>query len=158
MLRFFFSFFFFNDTATTEIYTLSLHDALPISRRSRGSRVAERRLDHARGDQPGRNGSAVRSAVRSVARRRRQPDRGGRAHGAHRFRGERDDRLAVLGAAAGARAPCPGPARTAGARVRGGDPAPTAQRGRPGAATPAARGAALFEPAPPARVPRAPAG
>src|SRR2546422_5368497 len=25
-----FSFFFFNDTATTEIYTLSLHDALPI--------------------------------------------------------------------------------------------------------------------------------
>src|SRR2546430_4023355 len=28
LLRFF---FFFNDTATTEIYTLSLHDALPIS-------------------------------------------------------------------------------------------------------------------------------
>src|SRR5256885_9531665 len=27
----FLSFFFFNDTATTEIYTLSLHDALPIS-------------------------------------------------------------------------------------------------------------------------------
>src|SRR5436305_11068239 len=27
--------FFFNDTATTEIYTLSLHDALPISRASR---------------------------------------------------------------------------------------------------------------------------
>src|SRR2546430_13634931 len=27
----FISFFFFNDTATTEIYTLSLHDALPIS-------------------------------------------------------------------------------------------------------------------------------
>src|SRR5256885_4445010 len=27
------SFFFFNDTATTEIYTLSLHDALPILRR-----------------------------------------------------------------------------------------------------------------------------
>src|SRR5215204_7389605 len=26
-----FSFFFFNDTATTEIYTLSLHDALPIA-------------------------------------------------------------------------------------------------------------------------------
>src|SRR5215467_16226763 len=30
LLTFFF-FFFFNDTATTEIYTLSLHDALPIS-------------------------------------------------------------------------------------------------------------------------------
>src|SRR5256885_10556946 len=28
----FFFFFFFNDTATTEIYTLSLHDALPICR------------------------------------------------------------------------------------------------------------------------------
>src|SRR4051794_41812635 len=31
----FFLFFFFNDTATTEIYTLSLHDALPISKLSR---------------------------------------------------------------------------------------------------------------------------
>src|SRR6266567_1368279 len=30
----FFFFFFFNDTATTEIYTLSLHDALPISLRA----------------------------------------------------------------------------------------------------------------------------
>src|SRR6202044_3538811 len=30
--------FFFNDTATTEIYPLSLHDALPISRRSGGPR------------------------------------------------------------------------------------------------------------------------
>src|SRR5256885_5873802 len=31
-LPLFFFFFFFNDTATTEIYTLSLHDALPIWR------------------------------------------------------------------------------------------------------------------------------
>src|SRR5258705_6942660 len=30
LLYFFYFFFFFNDTATTEIYTLSLHDALPI--------------------------------------------------------------------------------------------------------------------------------
>src|SRR3712207_8650810 len=30
--------FFFNDTATTEIYTLSLHDALPISGRNHQSR------------------------------------------------------------------------------------------------------------------------
>src|SRR5258708_40209517 len=30
ILLFFIFFFFFNDTATTEIYTLSLHDALPI--------------------------------------------------------------------------------------------------------------------------------
>src|SRR5258708_40200623 len=29
------TFFFFNDTATTEIYTLSLHDALPILRQAR---------------------------------------------------------------------------------------------------------------------------
>src|SRR5256885_7425711 len=39
LLFIYFFFFFFNDTATTEIYTLSLHDALPISttatRRSR---------------------------------------------------------------------------------------------------------------------------
>src|SRR2546429_6453969 len=36
-------FFFFNDTATTEIYTLSLHDALPICRqlgRQRRARLA----------------------------------------------------------------------------------------------------------------------
>src|SRR5438105_10145875 len=50
LIFFFFSFiffFFFNDTATTEIYTLSLHDALPISgprrvrcaRRSRSAAV-----------------------------------------------------------------------------------------------------------------------
>src|SRR5215213_3737785 len=31
-------FFFFNDTATTEIYTLSLHDALPISSSSAAAR------------------------------------------------------------------------------------------------------------------------
>src|SRR5258708_16229959 len=37
-------FFFFNDTATTEIYTLSLHDALPIcARRCDDSRVICRR-------------------------------------------------------------------------------------------------------------------
>src|SRR3989442_3252066 len=35
-------FFFFNDTATTEIYTLSLHDALPISRTRRDGRRAIR--------------------------------------------------------------------------------------------------------------------
>src|SRR2546426_9227137 len=39
-----FPFFFFNDTATTEIYTLSLHDALPILRGSapRGARALTR--------------------------------------------------------------------------------------------------------------------
>src|SRR3712207_7154482 len=34
-------FFFFNDTATTEIYTLSLHDALPIFRERVLAAVAE---------------------------------------------------------------------------------------------------------------------
>src|SRR5256885_11919753 len=38
-----FSFFFFNDTATTEIYTLSLHDALPIWRSRRTGRAGWRR-------------------------------------------------------------------------------------------------------------------
>src|SRR5256886_17496560 len=37
-------FFFFNDTATTEIYTLSLHDALPICGRHGLRHPAERRL------------------------------------------------------------------------------------------------------------------
>src|SRR5215467_11208028 len=36
-------FFFFNDTATTEIYTLSLHDALPISRRASRPAAGSRR-------------------------------------------------------------------------------------------------------------------
>src|SRR5215467_14945123 len=38
----YFFFFFFNDTATTEIYTLSLHDALPICRiaRPKGTALA----------------------------------------------------------------------------------------------------------------------
>src|SRR5437879_8454687 len=42
------SFFFCNDTPTTEIYTLSLHDALPICLRARGARAGtslERRAE-----------------------------------------------------------------------------------------------------------------
>src|SRR5256886_17243744 len=41
-------FFFFNDTATTEIYTLSLHDALPISLRPAGA-VRQPRSESAAG-------------------------------------------------------------------------------------------------------------
>src|SRR2546428_9587782 len=37
-------FFFFNDTATTEIYTLSLHDALPIYTQGRGGRKEPRTI------------------------------------------------------------------------------------------------------------------
>src|SRR3712207_7153186 len=40
MVSIFSMFFFFNDTATTEIYTLSLHDALPIFGRRRAGRQA----------------------------------------------------------------------------------------------------------------------
>src|SRR6266446_9870644 len=39
-------FFFFNDTATTEIYTLSLHDALPISCWQAGSCGGHGRSGH----------------------------------------------------------------------------------------------------------------
>src|SRR6266566_9796575 len=47
----FFFFFFFNDTATTEIYTLSLHDALPIFRQldRKSAPAPEQRLDHVPG-------------------------------------------------------------------------------------------------------------
>src|SRR3712207_8443788 len=46
-------FFFFNDTATTEIYTLSLHDALPIWVAGPGQRVREGRTRRRRGGGPG---------------------------------------------------------------------------------------------------------
>src|SRR5256885_9677171 len=42
----YFLFFFFNDTATTEIYTLSLHDALPISQHDGEERHGQVRADH----------------------------------------------------------------------------------------------------------------
>src|SRR6266511_11979 len=42
---FFFFFFFFNDTAPTEIYTLSLHDALPIRASTTASRASSSRAD-----------------------------------------------------------------------------------------------------------------
>src|SRR2546422_11398233 len=48
MLSSFFFFFFFNDTATTEIYTLSLHDALPICRSPRSRRLLGARRPPAR--------------------------------------------------------------------------------------------------------------
>src|SRR2546422_10601558 len=52
---FFCFFFFFNDTATTEIYTLSLHDALPICRSTpRPPRHRDRR--EACGPRPSRRG------------------------------------------------------------------------------------------------------
>src|SRR5438067_9081477 len=59
----FFIFFFFNDTATTEIYTLSLHDALPIYCLKVGPDQLLVRLDpreHAR-PRAGRNDDVLRS-------------------------------------------------------------------------------------------------
>src|SRR2546427_11070327 len=77
-------FFFFNDTATTEIYTLSLHDALPIShgadgRQGRAGDVryqdAERRhqrgvaqLGHERDDRSEEHTSELQSQSNLVCR------------------------------------------------------------------------------------------
>src|SRR5256885_3815327 len=47
-----FFFFFFNDTATTEIYTLSLHDALPIYGRRREDPHPHRRRHRRHAGQP----------------------------------------------------------------------------------------------------------
>src|SRR5688572_31672413 len=65
-----FFFFFFNDTATTEIYTLSLHDALPISAQIRG-RAARRdvhRRQGARGPQLHRRSQSHRRGDRKSTR------------------------------------------------------------------------------------------
>src|SRR6266852_700697 len=71
------SFFFFNDTATPEIYTLSLHDALPIWRNSRRvllliaassrasralGRLTRHPLRHSRGNKKAHSGSHHRDA------------------------------------------------------------------------------------------------
>src|SRR5438876_4389489 len=67
------SFFFFNDTATTEIYTLSLHDALPICGRRRrhhrlprGRRRGSRRRP--RGKRSEEHTSELQSPVHLVCR------------------------------------------------------------------------------------------
>src|SRR3712207_8329395 len=72
--------FFFNDTATTEIYTLSLHDALPISGCT-GWGVP-------RAGYPTR-GPVVRS--RAARRRARPPSRRGRPDGRRRGSGSRSE-------------------------------------------------------------------
>src|SRR5256886_6426709 len=79
-----FSFFFFNDTATTEIYTLSLHDALPISQSfgtARGSPPAVRRYGHDivfscdRRERPFRRLARRLHDVRRRERQQKCPDR-----------------------------------------------------------------------------------
>src|SRR6266487_2594523 len=63
-------FFFFNDTATTEIYTLSLHDALPISTLSRGTsgRSAGRCVVSGRSCRSEEHTSELQSPVHLVCR------------------------------------------------------------------------------------------
>src|SRR3712207_8024775 len=56
--------FFFNDTATTEIYTLSLHDALPIY--LAGARIAQTQNDAQTRQQEQRVIAEVRNAVQAV--------------------------------------------------------------------------------------------
>src|SRR5688572_32741599 len=59
--------FFFNDTATTEIYTLSLHDALPIYPDHRVDRVAEGGPRDDAGNQKCGRGFRLRRAVQRNA-------------------------------------------------------------------------------------------
>src|SRR3712207_8645960 len=67
-----FYFFFFNDTATTEIYTLSLHDALPISPRPAPGGDPHPRRDAAhRGAYGGRG---LEASLRGHRDRPRRPD------------------------------------------------------------------------------------
>src|SRR2546422_11350767 len=70
----FFLFFFFNDTATTEIYTLSLHDALPIWPASRQSSHAPRDIGATRRGQR-RCPSDSFGNCRYTPRRASRPDR-----------------------------------------------------------------------------------
>src|SRR2546426_5761128 len=58
------NFFFFNDTATTEIYTLSLHDALPISPAARPASRPTRRGSRAPPEGPARSPRPRRPACR----------------------------------------------------------------------------------------------
>src|SRR3712207_9230906 len=70
-------FFFFNDTATTEIYTLSLHDALPISPASGSAgRNAGRSASSTAGSSiVDGTGSSRPSAMPRIVLRRILPDR-----------------------------------------------------------------------------------
>src|SRR3989442_12762520 len=66
--------FFFNDTATTEIYTLSLHDALPISLGRTMSSIGFRNHDQMR-----RAGNVFRFGERATCTPRRRPCRKARS-------------------------------------------------------------------------------
>src|SRR3712207_7193260 len=77
--------FFFNDTATTEIYTLSLHDALPISDHPAGETDTWAALSHTAAARAGPTSGAGRRGRRSG----RAADRGGGRPGPARADRER---------------------------------------------------------------------
>src|SRR5258708_21809585 len=78
LLSIFLFFFFFNDTATTEIYTLSLHDALPISLTGRGR--AHRRPGDVRSPAAEYRGAAARERLQPYARLDRKSTRLNSSH------------------------------------------------------------------------------
>src|SRR3989441_8184894 len=78
-----FVFFFFNDTATTEIYTLSLHDALPICR-SRLRRALRRAAAQARHPEVRRGPALGEDPRRGVRAGRRHRGRSGPGQGTPR--------------------------------------------------------------------------
>src|SRR5256885_12378122 len=84
-----FFFFFFNDTATTEIYTLSLHDALPIYPAGRGNHF----LSRGRSRRPARDRAGVQSRPYISLPRRKSPPRVRRRRGAGRRMALRQKRV-----------------------------------------------------------------
>src|SRR3989449_2751555 len=146
-----FSFFFFNDTATTEIYTLSLHDALPISAAAQPRVCVSRRRDAREARRGAREAVAVdrswaagADARGLVAREAAGPVATARAL-VRRHPGGLPHRLVRPGLRLGRALPASGVRRGPGAR-RGGDrrvqqrgPAPL--RGGRGAAEPRHRDA-----------------
>src|SRR5256884_7178961 len=93
-IRYIFFFFFFNDTATTEIYTLSLHDALPIWPRTsiiscrgkvRTCYGVREPSPNGRCDATVRSGGGLRSSLKGFAPRWpcHYPFRSGRCESAH---------------------------------------------------------------------------
>src|SRR5437763_14959418 len=106
--------FFFTDTATTEIYTLSLHDALPIFRPGAGATPEDRgeqEVPHllGRADAPRQDREAARQAVLRAG--------GGRTRGGAQARRRDDCRTRR------------GPCSRAGARGRAGPEGLTLRRG-----------------------------
>src|SRR2546427_8366460 len=71
------SVFFFNDTATTEIYTLSLHDALPICRQAAARQRHHQGYESA--DRGGDDHQPAHAGPRAHAGSARDEDAGGRS-------------------------------------------------------------------------------